>query len=284
MKTGLVLEGGGMRGAYTAGALTWLIDHDVSFYYGAGISSGAVYLCAFEEKRKDILYHLSCNYTTDKDCVGIRALQREGYYVGYRKLMKHYLKDTDHMTVQPLKDRHANIEIGVYDLEQGKTIWFTPDDMDEDLELLRAACSLPIISETVEYRGKKLLDGGITKMIPIERAVEKECDRYFIITTKPADYVRKPGPKAVNLLMRTMYRDYPQVAKDYAVRHLNYYKQIDIINELTFEGKAMHMRPSQTIKVSRFSGDPEKLRQLYELGIHDMEEKKEEILAFIKGE
>ena len=281
-RTGLVLEGGGMRGAYTAGALTWLIDHGITFDYGAGISSGAIYLIAFAENRKDSLYHLSCNYTTDKDIVGINAIMREGYFVGYRKLTGYYLRDKEKLRVAPLKEQNMEIELGTYDLELGKTVWYGSDAMDDDLELVRAACSLPIVSEIVEWNGRKLLDGGITKMIPIERAEEKGCTKFFVITTKPADYVRKPGPPIVNFLMKTIYRDYPQVAKDYAVRHINYYKQIDIINNLEKEGKAMHIRPSRTITVSRFSGEPDKLRELYELGIQDMEARKEEIFAFLK--
>lgn len=282
--TGLVLEGGGMRGAYTAGALTWLIDHGITFDYGAGISSGAIYLCAFTEKRKDTLYHLACNYTTDKDIVGLNALRREGYYVGYRKLTTYYLRDKEKLRMKPLQEMNANIEVGAYDLERGETVWFSPQDMDEDLELLRATCSLPIVSEIVDFNGRRLLDGGITKMIPIERAAEKGCTKFFVITTKPADYVRKPGPPVVNFLMKTIYRQYPQVAKDYAVRHINYYKQIDMINAFEEEGKALHMRPSKTVTVSRFSGEPDKLRELYELGIHDMEDRKEEIFRFLKGE
>ena len=51
-KTGLVLEGGGMRGAYTAGVLSWLIDQGIEMDYGVGISAGAMNLCSYAMKNK----------------------------------------------------------------------------------------------------------------------------------------------------------------------------------------------------------------------------------------
>ena len=123
--------------------------------------------------------------------------------------------------------------------------------------------------------------GGITKMIPIERAVEVGCTKCLVITTKPADYVRKPGNPIVNWLIKTMYRECPQAAKDYEVRHLNYYKQVGMINDLVKEGNALHVLPSKTIKVSRFKGDVKNCQILYDLGYSDMEARRNEILSFL---
>ncbi|MDY6034023.1 MAG: DUF6363 domain-containing protein, partial [Bulleidia sp.] len=75
---------------------------------------------------------------------------------------------------------------------------------------------------------------------------------------------------------------YPQVAKDYHVRHLNYYHQVEIINQQVEQGKAVHILPSQNIKVSRYKGDVEKTKALYELGYNDMEARREEILKFLQ--
>ena len=85
------------------------------------------------------------------------------------------------------------MEVGAYDLGICKTVWFNAQDLDDDLQLLKACCTLPIAGDAVMYKGRKLLDGGITKMIPIERALEKGCTKMLVITTKPADFVRKPA-------------------------------------------------------------------------------------------
>ena len=277
-KTGLVLEGGGVRGAFTAGACKWLIDNGVRLDYSVGISSGAVYQTCYELGNAEILKKIACQYAIADENVGLKAILSEGYYVAYKKMFREDLLEKEHFSVKALRERNADMEIGCYDLEQGKTIYFNSQDLDDDLELLRATCSLPVAAPIVDFKGHRLLDGGITKMIPIERAVEQNCGKMLIITTKPKDYVRKPASWFVKILMRFVYKNYPCVLNDYNVRHINYYKQIDMISKLIDEGRAIMIYPSKTIKVSRWKGDPEKCEQLFELGYQDMEAHREEIL------
>ncbi|MEE3487491.1 MAG: patatin family protein [Bulleidia sp.] len=284
-KTGLVLEGGGMRGAYTAGALAWLTDNHVTFDYGVGISSGAAYLTSFWQGDKKVPHNMSVNYAADPENVGIKAFRKEGYYVAYKHIFDDDLIGKEHMTVHKLKEEHAPIEVGAYDLDQGKTIYFGSEYLDDNLTVLRAAASLPVASAIVEFDGKKLLDGGIIDMIPIQRAVDNGVTRNLIITTKPADYVRKPASKFVIFLMKIVYKQWPSIVANYKVRHLNYYKQMDLINDLTAKGQALNIRPSRDIKMSRFKGSPENCAKLYQLGYDDMEANKDAILKFLdKGE
>jgi len=280
-KFGLVLEGGGVRGAYTAGCLAWLLDHDIKFDYNTGISSGAVYLCCYLVGNKQAMYNMSVHYSVEKETVGIRAIFKEGYYVAYKRIFKHDLLEREHLSLDKIKEDKIDVEVGAYVLEDGKTEFFGRDKLDSELDLLRGTCALPIASAIVEYDGKHLLDGGITKMIPIERAMENGCDKYLVITTKPKDYVRKPGSPIVKFLMKHIYKQYPEVVKDYNVRHLNYYHQVDLINKLVEKKKAVHILPSQTIKVSRFKGDVKSTQALYDLGYADMESRKDEIFAFL---
>lgn len=280
-RCGLVLEGGGVRGAYTAGALAWLQDNDIHFDYSVGISSGALYLCCYLMGLKEEAYRIAVYYANDPKNVGLSAFKKEKHYVAYRYMFDTYLRDKLHISLKPLRDNHVNMEVGVYDLKIGKTIWMTPDDMDDTLDLIRGCCALPVASAVVDYHGMRILDGGITKMIPIERAVEVGCTKCLVITTKPADYVRKPGSPIVNWLIRRMYKECPQAAKDYEVRHIHYYEQVSLIHELVEKGDALHVLPSRTIEVSRFKGDIEKCQILYDLGYADMEARKEEILEFL---
>ena len=280
-KIGLVLEGGGVRGAYTAGALAWLIDQGITFDYNVGISSGAVYMAVYLMKDKEMLHKIACKYACADNVVGIKALFSEGYYVAYKHLFHNVLIDQEHYSFERLKEEKPEFEIGCYDLELGKTIYFNTEDLDEDMELLRATCSLPVAAPIVDFKGHRLLDGGITKMIPIEQAIERGCTKTLIVTTKPKDYVRGPASPFVKFLMRIIYRDYPSVLEDYKVRHLNYYDQISIINDLIEKNRAVMIYPSRTIKVSRWKGDPQKCEELYELGYQDMEARKGEIFELL---
>ena len=116
-------------------------------------------------------------------------------------------------------------------------------------------------------------------MIPIERAIEQGCDKFLVITTKPKGFVRKPANKAVIAMMKVFYRKFPKVLKDYRVRHINYQKQMKIIEDLVAKKDAVLMRPSVSIPISRFKGDPENLQKLYDLGYQDMEQNRSAILA-----
>lgn len=281
-KTSLVLEGGGMRGAYTAGCLSWLLDNGISFDSAYGISTGAVYLCSFLSENKKYLHELSTNYIVDKELVGIRSFMREGHIVGYDYLFNHILPEVVKFDISKAYESKTVGKIGVYDLKQGKTIYHKLTDMDKGNLMLKAATTLPIIGSIVHYKDMELLDGGITKMIPIEESVDDGNERHLVITTKHGNYVRKPANLPTRILMRLTYLKYPSIAKDYAVRHINYNNQVAMIKELEADNKAVYIYPSESVPVSRISGDKENLIYLYELGYKDMEARKDEIFAMFK--
>lgn len=281
-KTGLVLEGGGVRGAYTAGALAWLAEHDIYCDYSVGISTGAAYLSLYLSRENKIAKEMSTGFAVAPENVGVKALFHCGHFVDGDRIFTHYLKNVQGYSTKSLREADFMMEAGVYDLDKGETVYYSNKDMDDDLMLIRAACSLPIASNVVSFKGRKLLDGGITKMIPIERAVEQGCEKILVITTKPADFVRKPASKLIKFLMGFAYRKYPSVKKDYHVRHLNYYKQIDLVKSLVKDGKALCVSPSATVKVNRFKGDPEKCMTMYQMGYQDMQAREKELLDFFE--
>ena len=278
-KLALVLEGGGMRGAYTAGCLSWFIDNNVEFDSAYGISTGAVYMCSYLIKEKRYLFELSTDYIVDKNLIGIRPLLREGRIVGYDYLFKHILTDVFKFDIDRVNKCLAKAKIGIYDLNEGKTVYKEVQNID--MLDLKAACSLPILGKVVKKDDHLLLDGGITKMIPIEESISDGNTKHFVITTKPADYIRKPSNFFVNWLMRLCYFQYRSIYDDYKVRHLNYNNQMDIIRKLVAEKEAINMYPSESVKVSRLSGDRETLVKLYEMGRQDMENRRQEILEFV---
>lgn len=280
-KVSLVLEGGGMRGAYTAGCLSWLIDKGIDFDYAYGISTGAVHLTSFLMKNKTYLYKMSTEIIADKSLIGLRPLLTEGTFVGYQYMFSHFLKDQLHFDiVNAIGKTNTIAKYGIYSLEKGETIYFELKDMN--MELLKAACSLPIIGKPVTFKGHEYLDGGITKMIPIEEALKDDCTDHLVITTKPIDYKRKPAKGIIVDLMKRVYKNCPSISNDYKNRHLNYNKQIEIIEKLEKAGHAVYRYPSEKIKVSRLNGSKEDLKKLYELGFKDMENDQERIFNLLK--
>lgn len=278
-KTSLVLEGGGMRGVYTAGALTWLIDHGIEFDNAYGISTGAVHLCNFLLKDKKNLFDFSVDYIADKKAMFLPALIRSGHIVDYDYLFNNVLINKAHYDMSKLKSVKTNGKVGVYDLNVGKTIYLDVKNMS--VNELKASTSLPLIGKVVKENGREILDGGITEMIPISESINDGCNKHLIITTKPAGYTRKPAKKAIVKLMSFVYSKCPNIGKDYEVRHINYQKQIAAIKDLENKDEAVYIFPSKTSKVTRLGGKREELIELFELGKSDMEARKEEIFKLL---
>lgn len=278
-KTALVLEGGGMRGAYTAGALTWLIDNDIEFDNAYGISTGAVHLCNYLMKDKVNLKNFSVEYIMDKRLIGLRPFMRCGRIVDYDYMFNEILCNKAGYTLEPLKDCKVKAGIGLYELDKGMTEYAPVQELT--INELKAACTLPIIGKTVHEKNRDIFDGGITEMIPIKEAMKDGCTRNLVITTKPLDYVRKPAKQIVVDIMKLAYRKHPKIAEQYKIRHLNYVDQIGIINELVEKKEALYCYPSEKSNVTRLGGSYEELVSLFELGYSDMEKRKESILALL---
>ena len=280
-KLGLVLEGGGMRGAYTAGCLAWMIDQGIETDYGIGISMGALHLCTYLLKDTELLHKTSVDYMSNKNIIGLRPLLREGRYVGYDYTFEELLKKDMHYDVRPIREKNMDMEIGLYDMQECKTNYFNAQDLDDELQMIKCACVLPIAGHIQNFKGRRYLDGGITVMIPIERALEMGCEKNIVIVTKPEGYVRKAAGAFMRWLMKFNYPKYPKMVHDYTHRHENYNRQMGLIADEVEKGKAVLIRPSMSIPVKRFSGDPENLEKLYQLGYQDMENKKDEIFKLI---
>ncbi len=279
-KIALVLEGGGMRGAYTAGCLSWLVDEGIEFDAAYGISTGAVHLTSYLFKNNYFLHEMSTKVIADKSVIGIRPLIKEGTICSYNHLFDHFLKKEFNFDIKDIKDCKCDAKYGVYDLEKGETVYLPLKDMN--MNILKACCSLPIIGHIVKEGNHEYLDGGITKMIPVEEAIKDNCTDFLIITTKPIDYIRKPAKNFVVWLMSKIYKKYPKIADHYKVRHLNYEKQINLIKEYEKLGHVIYRYPSEKVNVSRLRGDQKDLEKLYLLGRKDMEENREAIYNLIK--
>ena len=280
-KIGLVLEGGGLRAAYTAGILSWFIDHDVAFDFVVGISTGALLAAPFVIQDKDTLKALAVTYAGRKENIGIMPMIREFAPVGYNFLFKKIINETLKLDINKVKAANTVMEIGVYDLFNSDTLWLRNDQLDPQWKLIQAACTLPIAGRAVWYQGKRYLDAGLTSMIPVKRSLNYGCEKHIIITTKDRDFVRKPNHPILQFILDVMYLRYPIMRKDFRLRTGVYYQEKSQAEALEAENKAMFLRPSKDLGVKRFSGDSKQLQALYDLAYQDMNDKKDKILAFI---
>lgn len=276
-KVGIVLEGGGMRGAYTAGVLSWLIENNFVADVVVGISSGAMYGAFYCVEDPGLLKKASIEIAPDKENVGLRAFLKEGQIVAYDRLydVEMVKAGFDHET---LKESKSDLQVGVYSLEEYKTLWKDQFDIAEEAKWIKAACALPVWGRFVPIDGIDYTDGGITSMIPVGRAMELGCDEFLVVTTKSPEYVRKPFPRwQIWLLNNIIYRKHRKMVKDFDARTRVYYEERQLVDQLVKEKKAINLYPTEETGVSRYSGSREQFERLFDLAYENCEENRESI-------
>lgn len=281
---GLILEGGGFRGCYTAGAMKWLYDNGIEMPYTVSISAAAAYSMYYIAKMFDRLHTFSTREIKDKHVIGLIPIFTEGNIVGFDWLLKHCIQPDYEQLVNGIKNSNTIYEIGIYNMTKQELQYKRIDEMDSQGYLLKASCTLPVSGKMVEVDGDKYLDGGIEVMISVDQAKKTGHDKQLIIVTKDKNYVRKPNGFLLDTLIRIIYRKYPKMLKTLDGRVKAYYEQMDEVYRMEKEGDAILIRPTRDCGVKRFSGSYEALEEMYQLGWQDMEDRKEEIFRFLEIE
>ena len=281
-KYGLVMEGGGMRGAYTAGCLSWLLANNIEFDNVNAISATAVFVVYFLAKDGPALRKLGIELMSDKRNIGVIPVLTEAQMLGYRNMFKKLLRKKVVLDLEKLRHSKTLLQFGVYRKEDHQLIWVDNQMFDEELKYLWASCVLPVGGRAVKINGQHYIDGGVLSMMPIFHAEELANDRFFCITTKHESYVRTPNGKILNFFLRLFYWRYPKMLGSLDERVDIYNREKSKVQELLETKKALLMRPSKLFNVSRLSASKEDLSALFDLGYQDCEDRREEIFAFFE--
>lgn len=266
MKTGLVLEGGAMRGMFTAGVLDVFLENDITVDCVVGVSAGALFGVNYLSGQNGRVIRYNKRFNSDKNYMGIRPLLREGNIFSTE-----YAYDRVPRRLDPFDDE-AFMKSGVpfyavtTDVESGEPQYVRINSVFEQMDTLRASGSMPFVSKPVVIDGRKYLDGGISDSIPFEWLSEQGCDKLIVILTRDMEYRKKPMNKA---LIKTYGLKYPKVAEKLLNRHTLYNKSVELLKEWEAAGKAFVIRPSETIDIGRIEKNPEKLQSVYDLGRSD---------------
>ncbi len=282
MKKGLVLEGGGLRGAYTAGVCAWMVEHGVDFDVHLGISSGAMYAIGTALKDVPLIYGMGVTYAQDKHIIGIESMLKTGRPVNYHYLFEVVVKQKLGLSAQRIRAIQPLVEYGVYSLDRQETQFINQHQTDDALLMLKAATVLPIAGADVKVNGKLFMDGGVTTMIPIRRAQELGVEKMIVVTTKADNFVRKDNAPLTQFLLDVLYRKYKRLLREFRERKDVYNGEMAEVKRLAAEGPVLWIHPSQDFGAKRFAATPEQIQAMYDLGQADCEARKTEILNFFK--
>ncbi|WP_180270667.1 patatin-like phospholipase family protein [Sporanaerobium hydrogeniformans] len=267
-KIGLIVEGGGMRGAYTAGVLDAFDDHHLFFPYIVAVSAGANTVCSYLSKQKERNNRIYTEWITDKRFIHVNNLFKEGCYFGMQFLFEELPLNLDPFDFETFKKAKNIFKVGTTHCKTGKAVYFEPLRCEKQLDtnhLLQASSSLPLIAKPVLINGDYYLDGGIVDAIPIEQSIKDGNTHHVIVLTRNASYRKKPST-SMSRLAKLGLKQYPEIAEALRVRHLRYNATLDKLERLEKEGKVFVFRPQAPLKVDRYEKNPVKLKALFKQG------------------
>ena len=265
MKKGLVLEGGAMRGLWTAGITDVMMEHGIKPDGLFGVSAGAAFGCNYKSQQAGRAIRYNTRFAKDSRYSGIKSLLTSGDYFnakfGYHVVPFEY----DIFDIETFEKNPMLFNIVCTDVETGQAVYHDMDHVDYDeLEWLRASASMPLASKVVKVGGYKLLDGGVSDSIPLAYAEMRGFERNVVILTQPLGY-QKGFNKLLPLISLTLLR-YPQMIKAMAERHILYNQQLKYVAKAEREGRCLVIRPDEKIPIGHISHDPDQMRHVYETG------------------
>ena len=279
---GLVLEGGAMRGIFTAGVIDVLMEQGFEFEALTGVSAGAAFGCNYKSRQPRRVLRYNLKYCKEPKYCSFRSLKKTGDLFG-AQFCYHDIPDRlDIFDKQAFKENPMRFYVVATDVETGLPRYQRIDEVDDYCyEWIRASASMPMVSRVVEIDGRKYLDGGISDSIPL-RFAEGICGKNIVVLTRPRDYKKKSASHM--WMFRRSLKKYPKALKAVANRHIMYNEQRNYVFLREKAEKALVICPEKPLEIGRIEHDPKKIQQTYGLGRRAAEEKLDEIRRFIEND
>lgn len=281
IKTGLVLEGGAMRGMFTAGVLDVMMKNGIDFDGAIGVSAGAAFGCNIKSRQPRRVIRYSTKYCTDWRFSSWKSFFKTGDLYGAEFCYKTIPYELDPMDFETFAKNPMEFYGVCTNVETGKPYYHRfSNGMGKDMYYFTASASMPLVSQIVEVDGKKLLDGGVADSIPIKFWEHKGYNKNVVVLTQPLGYVKNPNKLLP--LIKVRYKEYPDFVSSVRNRHIRYNKTIDYIREKELKGELFVIRPPKALEIGGMEHNPDELRRVYEIGIKTMESKLEALKEYLK--
>ena len=285
MTTGLVLEGGGMRGVYTGGVLDVLLGAEIFFPYIIGVSAGACNAVSYLSRQPGRNRRVTIDYIGHKEYISFRNWVRTGSVFGMDLIFNRIPNEYDPLDYDALFRTGGRFVIVTTDPATGKPRYFENDVWSRDREtlasVLKASSSLPFFAPPVTVDGTPLFDGGVTDPLPVRKALADGCGKLVVVLTKDASYRIKPFKR--RRLAGWMYRKYPELVAAMLRREAVYNESMADIRRLEAEGRAFVIQPSERLPVGRMERNRSLLERLYRLGEDDAREALPKLQKFLEA-
>ena len=280
MKYGLVLEGGAMRGIFTAGVLDVLMENGIEFDGAVGVSAGAAFGCNVKSGQNGRVIRYTLRFAENKSFCSGKSFLMTGDLFGGEFCYHTIPEKLDIFDKESFEKSPMEFFVVCTELATGKPFYHKIKRIDyTELEWIRASASMPLVSKIVELDGKRFLDGGISDSIPLAFMEKNGYEKNIVILTQPRNYVKE---KTRSLsLMKMKYGKYPNFIKAVSDRHKMYNNELKYVRASESSGKAFVIAPDIQLPIGRIEHDMEVIQTVYRIGIRIAKEKIGSIMEFL---
>ncbi|MRG85852.1 patatin-like phospholipase family protein [Salinibacillus xinjiangensis] len=278
--TGLVLEGGGMRGVFSAGVLQYLMEQELYFPYVIGVSAGACNGSSYISRQKERNKIVNIEYITHPEYISYKRFFTKRELFGMDFIFDRLPNELVPFDFDTFHQANEEFVVGTTDCETGEPVYYKKSThQDHMLTLLRASSSLPFMAPEIEFEGRKLLDGGISDPIPIRKSEQDGNEKNIVILTRNRDY--RKSPAKFNWLLKRKYGHYDGLVRAMMNRHEMYNQTIAYLEEQEKKGKVFIIRPTEKLEVGRIERNPDKLSALYDKGYEQAKSSLNQLKQFL---
>lgn len=278
-KVGLVLEGGAMRGLYTAGVLDTMLDNKIKVDAIIGVSAGALFGCNYISKQKGRVLRYNLRYLNDPRYISIKSFIKTGNIIGTDFAYYELPQKLDIFDNKKFMKSKTKFYLTVTNVETGEAEYIRITDCVKQIEYFRATSAMPYLSKIVEIDEKKYLDGAIADSIPVKKCLEMGYDKVIVILTRPITYRRSKPNK---ILAKVGYKKYPKFKNAFNTRYIRYNKTVEDIIKMEENKEIIVIRPSINYPVKRLEKDLTKIQGIYDLGVKDCKNKMKELKKYLE--
>ncbi|MCR3761243.1 patatin-like phospholipase family protein [Clostridium felsineum] len=278
---GLILEGGGMRGVYTAGVLDYFMDKNLYFPYVSGVSMGACNAASYISKQRGRTKSVTVDLANDSRYISVKNFIKYKSIFGMDFIFDEVPNKLVPFDFNTFSTSSQKLVIGATDCFTGKEVYFTNSSSNEILNIIRASSSLPFISNPVKINNYILMDGGIADPIPVKKSISDGNTKNVLILTREPKYIKKPFNH--NWILSKKYSNFKGLCSSILNRHRLYNETLDYINDLEKQGKVFIIRPSLPPNVKRIEKNKSRLNNLYLQGYKDAEKNYTNLLNFLNS-
>lgn len=280
MKTGLVLEGGAMRGIFSAGVTDVLMENGIDFDGVVGVSAGACFGCNYKSRQNGRVIRYNLRFCRNKDYCSVHSLIRTGDMFGADFCYRAIPDELDPFDYDTYRSDPSQFIVVATDVETGKPVYHICRTLDPaELQWIRASASMPLAARIVEIGGRKFLDGGISDSIPLNFMEHSGYDKNVVVLTQPRGFVKQQSGSA--RLVNAMYRKYPKLLEAYNRRPAMYNKQLEHVRRSEEAGKAFVIAPPEKLPIRHVEHDQDKILEVYRAGRKAATDRLDELIKFM---